>query len=58
MVPYLFDAATLSGEQGIKAILENSKVLRAYVGTMRFVLRIGRTIAPQREVALGSKRMR
>lgn len=31
MVPYLFDAATLSGEQGIKAILENSKVLRAYL---------------------------
>src|SRR5580700_5109794 len=32
MVPSLFAAATLSGEQGIKAILENSKVLRAYVG--------------------------
>jgi hypothetical protein len=32
MVPSLFAAATLSGEQGVKAILENSKVLRAYVG--------------------------
>jgi hypothetical protein len=31
MVPYLFTAATLPGEQGIKAILENSSVLRAYV---------------------------
>jgi len=32
MVPYLFAAAALPGEQGIKALLENSKVLRAYVG--------------------------
>lgn len=31
MVPYLFDAAALPGEQGIKAVLENSKVLRVYV---------------------------
>jgi len=31
MVPYLFIAAGLPGEQGIKAVLENSKVLRAYV---------------------------
>lgn len=31
MVPYLFQAATLSGEQGIRAVLENSSVLRAYV---------------------------
>jgi hypothetical protein len=31
MLPYLFDAAALPGEQGIQAILENSKVLRAYV---------------------------
>jgi hypothetical protein len=31
MVPYLFDAAALPGEQGIQAVLENSKVLRAYV---------------------------
>lgn len=32
MVPYLFAAAALPGEQGIKAVLENSNVLRAYVG--------------------------
>jgi len=32
MVPYLFTAATLPGEQGVKAVLENSKVLRVYVG--------------------------
>jgi len=32
MVPYLFDAAALPGEQGIQAVLENSKVLRVYVG--------------------------
>ena len=31
MVPHLFIAAGLPGEQGIKALLENSKVLRAYV---------------------------
>jgi hypothetical protein len=31
MVPYLFTAATLPAEQGIKAVLENSGVLRAYV---------------------------
>ena len=31
MVPYLFDAAALPGEQGIQAVLENFKVLRAYV---------------------------
>jgi hypothetical protein len=31
IVPYLFAAATLPGEQGIQAVLENSKVLRAYV---------------------------
>jgi hypothetical protein len=31
MVPYLFDAAALPGEQGIQAVLENSKVLRVYV---------------------------
>jgi DNA-binding Lrp family transcriptional regulator len=31
MVPYLFVAAALTGEQGIKAVLENSRVLRAYV---------------------------
>jgi hypothetical protein len=31
IVPYLFDAAALPGEQGIQAVLENSKVLRAYV---------------------------
>jgi hypothetical protein len=31
MVPYLLAAAALPGEQGIKAILENSSVLRAYV---------------------------
>ena len=30
-VPYLFVAAALTGEQGIKAVLENSRVLRAYV---------------------------
>ena len=31
MVPYLFTAAALPGEQGVKAALENSKVLRVYV---------------------------
>ncbi len=31
MVPYLYQASTLSGEQGLKVILENSKVLRTYV---------------------------
>lgn len=31
MVPYLFVAADLPAEQGIKAMLENSKVLRTYV---------------------------
>jgi len=33
MVPYLFAASALSGEQAVKAVLENSKVLRAYVGS-------------------------
>lgn len=33
MVPYLYIAAGLPGEQGIKALLENSRVLRAYVAT-------------------------
>ncbi len=32
MVPYLFTASTLPGEQGVKTVLENSKVLRVYVG--------------------------
>lgn len=31
MVPYLFAATALPGEQAIKAMLENSRVLRAYV---------------------------
>jgi hypothetical protein len=31
IVPYLFSASALPGEQGIKAVLENSLVLRAYV---------------------------
>ncbi len=31
IVPYLFDAAGLPGEQGIQAVLENSKVLRVYI---------------------------
>jgi hypothetical protein len=31
MVPLLFEASTLPGEQGVKAVLESSKVLRAYV---------------------------
>lgn len=31
VVPYLFMATSLPGEQGIKAVLENSRVLRAYV---------------------------
>jgi len=31
VVPYLFAAAALPGEQGIKVVLENSRVLRAYV---------------------------
>jgi len=36
IVPYLFAAATLPGEQGLKAVLENSKVLRVYlVGELR-----------------------
>jgi hypothetical protein len=30
-VPYLFMAATLPGEQGVEAVLENSSVLRTYV---------------------------
>ena len=30
-VPYLFAAAALPGEQGLRAVLEHSKVLRAYV---------------------------
>lgn len=33
MVPYLYVAAGLPGEQGIKALLENAKVLRAYVAS-------------------------
>jgi hypothetical protein len=33
MVPYLYVAAGLPDEQGIKALLENSKVLRAYVAS-------------------------
>ncbi|MGA7443172.1 MAG: hypothetical protein WBW82_13460 [Candidatus Sulfotelmatobacter sp.] len=32
MVPYLFAAAALPADQGIKAVLENSKVLRVFVG--------------------------
>jgi len=32
VVPYLFMASGLPGEQGVKAVLENSRVLRAYVG--------------------------
>ncbi len=31
MVRYLFKAATVPGEQGIKTVLENSSVLRAYI---------------------------
>jgi len=31
VVPYLFMASSLPGEQGIKAVLEHSKVLRAYL---------------------------
>jgi hypothetical protein len=31
MVPYLFAAADLPGQQGIKTILENTGVLRAYI---------------------------
>ena len=31
MVPYLFAAADLPGEQGVKAVLENCKVLRVYI---------------------------
>lgn len=31
MVPFLFTAAAMPGEQGVKAVLENSKVLRVYV---------------------------
>lgn len=31
IVPYLFVATTLPGEQGLKAVLENSKVLRVYL---------------------------
>jgi hypothetical protein len=32
MVPYLLTAAALPGEQGVKTVLENCKVLRVYVG--------------------------
>ncbi|MGB8583726.1 MAG: hypothetical protein WCD47_23105 [Candidatus Sulfotelmatobacter sp.] len=31
IVPYLFSASALPGEQGIKTVLENSRVLRSYV---------------------------
>lgn len=31
MVPYLFEAASLPQEQGIKVVLENSRVLRTYI---------------------------
>ncbi len=31
MVPYLYEAAGLPGEQGIKTVLENSRVMRAHV---------------------------
>lgn len=33
MLPYLFVAANLPGEQGLKAVLEPSKLLRNYVST-------------------------
>lgn len=33
IVPYLYQASALPGEQGLKMILENSKVLRSYVAT-------------------------
>jgi len=33
MIPYLYVAAGLPGEQGIKALLENARVLRAYVAS-------------------------
>lgn len=33
MVPYLFAAAALPGEQGLKTVLEHSKVLRAYLAS-------------------------
>lgn len=32
MVPYLYKAATQPGEQGLETMLENSKIIRAYVG--------------------------
>lgn len=32
MIPYLYTAATQPGEQGLETMLENSKVIRAYVG--------------------------
>jgi hypothetical protein len=31
LVPYLFAASAMPGEQGVQAVLENSKILRAYV---------------------------
>jgi hypothetical protein len=31
MLPYLYEAAALPPEQGLKAVLENSRVLRAYL---------------------------
>lgn len=31
MVPYLFEAAALPGEQGIRTMLENTRVLRVYI---------------------------
>jgi hypothetical protein len=32
MVPYLYKAATQPGEQGLETMLENSKIIRVYIG--------------------------
>jgi hypothetical protein len=47
MLPYLFVAATLPDEQGIKAVLEHARVLRAYVSTeIRMECRANRNPCP------------
>jgi len=53
MLPYLFVAATLPDEQGIKAVLEHAGVLRAYVSTeIRTECRANRNPCPASADAL------
>lgn len=54
MVPYLSVAAGLPGEQGIKAMLENSRVLRAYVADdIRDECRMGKSPCGAKEEESG-----